>query len=140
MLLRLEPTYTSMSLINAMLLACEDGLPENYILEPLNGGMYRIVCVDNEHAFVADDAAGARLRSKKAHADLHCKSVLFCLDQMTWPVDRQVRLALAHPPVGGGKVCVRVCMCVCMCVCVCECGALVGGTLRSCKHRAGVAR
>lgn len=77
-----------------MILNTEDGLPENYIVEPLDGGTYRLVCVDNEHAFVAADATEAKQRSRRAHADLHCKSVLFCLDQMLWPLDAQVRAQL----------------------------------------------
>lgn len=92
----LEASSISMALINAMLVCVEDGHPDQYIVEPLESGLYRVVCVDAERGFcpvaLAPTSGGRTLR--RMAPGLQPKSVLFCLDQMRWAVEPAVRAQL----------------------------------------------
>eukprot|EP00049_Salpingoeca_infusionum_P023065 m.10263 g.10263 ORF g.10263 m.10263 type:complete len:2227 (-) comp5536_c0_seq2:342-7022(-) len=106
----LDAKYLSMSLINAMILSLEDAGPEQFILESLPHGLFRIVFMNNHRAFCPTaaeteletvsptlDLSGAdfskmpRKSRQLLAACMHPKCVLFCLDQMMHPVNSHVR-------------------------------------------------
>lgn len=83
-------------IIVAMLINPEDGKPDNYIVEPhpTRPGKYRLICVDNDHAFVPaivkeKPDKGGLLRS--AQAIVQVKTILYCLDQMADAVHADIR-------------------------------------------------
>jgi hypothetical protein len=60
----------------------EDGKPDNYICEPIERtGKFRIIGIDNDHAFAPPVA------TEKGHKELKVKCCLFCLDQMRNQID-----------------------------------------------------
>ena len=74
-------------IVVAMLINPEDGKPDNYIVEvhPTKVGQYRLVGVDNDHAFVPalvkeKPDKGNLLRSPQPVVQV--KTILYCLDQM----------------------------------------------------------
>ncbi len=95
---QLHPQYTCEQIVLAMLVHPEDGKPDNYQLLPVTTtqadgqsvAQYRIVGIDNDHAFVKP------VEMKKGHRTLQVKSVLFCLDTMRQPVHPAVRQRLLH--------------------------------------------
>lgn len=77
---KLDPESLSEMLVTALLINPEDDKPDNYIVEPINtpaGLRYRLVCVDNDHAFV--DPIG---KDSQKRTQLQVKCILFCLDAM----------------------------------------------------------
>lgn len=88
---------TSTAIIMAMLTMPEDGKPDNYVCAKADEGKLRIVCVDNDHAFVPADGNGAVRRSWHGRdVSSRVKCVLFCLDQMHDQVDASVYEALTR--------------------------------------------
>ena len=86
-----------MSLINAMLTCPEDGKPDNYIMEPIENGLYRVVCVDNERCMCPTTLPPATAKAFRRSSGLAClrpKSVLLCMPDMLSPVHPEVRSAL----------------------------------------------
>ncbi|MBW8308920.1 MAG: patatin-like phospholipase family protein [Candidatus Paracaedibacteraceae bacterium] len=73
---KLSPKSISEMIVMAMLLNPEDGKPDNYIVEPLPDGSYRLVGVDNDH-----NLGPAFAREEKGIIP-QVKCVLYCLDQM----------------------------------------------------------
>ena len=73
---KLEKTSVSEALILALLTMPEDGKPDNYICEPNGDGEYRLIGIDNDHAFAPAVA------TEKGHKELKVKCCLFCLDEM----------------------------------------------------------
>jgi hypothetical protein len=74
-------------ILTAMLINPEDGKPTNYVLEPhpTNLKKYRIVGIDNDHAFVpaiVTEKPKKELFSQKLVPIAQVKTVLYCLDQM----------------------------------------------------------
>eukprot|EP00045_Choanoeca_perplexa_P016993 m.237506 g.237506 ORF g.237506 m.237506 type:complete len:2160 (-) comp17419_c0_seq1:897-7376(-) len=93
----LEPRQLSMSLINAMLTCPEDGKPDNYIMEPVENGLYRLVCIDNERCMCPTSLPAATVKSFRRSSALACvrpKSVLLCMPDMLSPVHPEVRSTL----------------------------------------------
>ena len=95
---QLHPQYTSEQILLAMLVHPEDGKPDNYQLLEMkttrpdgkDDTQYRIVGIDNDHAFVKP------VMMEKGHRTLQVKCVLFCLDTMRRPVHPAVRQRLLH--------------------------------------------
>eukprot|EP00043_Microstomoeca_roanoka_P020080 m.236658 g.236658 ORF g.236658 m.236658 type:complete len:2502 (-) comp17102_c0_seq1:316-7821(-) len=97
----LDFQYVSMAILNAMIISPEDGKPSDYIVEPIEDGKYRLVCVDNERSFCPTANAeplvephvnlAAARSTRKVAPFMRPKCVLFCLDQMLRPVDPEVR-------------------------------------------------
>jgi hypothetical protein len=86
-----------MSLINAMLTCPEDGKPDNYIMEPVENGLYRVVCIDNERCMCPTTlpiATVKAFRRSSGLASLRPKSVLLCMPDMLSPVHPEVRSTL----------------------------------------------
>ena len=84
------PKSLSVSLVLAMLLNPEDGKPDNYIVESLGGredSLFRLVSIDNDHAFVPAVPTGKDAKSNP----IRTKCVLFCMDAMHNPVHDHVR-------------------------------------------------
>ncbi|MCE3237748.1 MAG: hypothetical protein K0R24_729 [Gammaproteobacteria bacterium] len=88
---QLHPQYLSEQIILAMLIHPEDGKPDNYQLLPMTIkqgekaiGAYRIVGIDNDHAFVK--AVGIN----EGKRILQVKCVLFCFEMMRKPVPSAV--------------------------------------------------
>ncbi len=77
-------------IIMTMFVNPEDGRPDNFIVEQIelpNGKKaYRLVCVDNDNAFVPPVARDA----SEARTIKHVKTILFCLDQMNQPIPDEV--------------------------------------------------
>lgn len=81
----------------AMLINPEDGKPENYIVErhPIQRDKYRIVGVDNDHAFVPaiareEDEKNEAPGAGPVKASVQVKSILYCLDQMNYYLPHSV--------------------------------------------------
>ena len=73
-------------ILTAMLINPEDDKPDNYIVMPVStpdGLRYRLVCVDNDHAFVEPLLKGGQNRK------LQVKCILYCLDVMNLPIHPQ---------------------------------------------------
>ena len=86
-----ESESISEALLLALLTMPEDGKPDNYICEPIEGTeptTYRLVGIDNDHAFAPAVAMD------KGHKELKVKCCLFCLDQTNESVHPRVREAL----------------------------------------------
>ncbi|HXH55188.1 MAG TPA: HEAT repeat domain-containing protein, partial [Gammaproteobacteria bacterium] len=82
---KLDKQSAYQAIILAMMINPEDGRPDNYIMEPFSKGSeiaYRLVSIDNDHAFVRPIAlkkSGAELTGTKA---LQVKTILYCLEEM----------------------------------------------------------
>ncbi|MBW8309320.1 MAG: hypothetical protein K0M45_06760, partial [Candidatus Paracaedibacteraceae bacterium] len=76
----LPPKVLSEQILMAMLINPEDGKPDNYIIEPLGNDQYRLVGIDNDHAF------GPNVAREERGVIPQVKCVLYCLDQMLDPV------------------------------------------------------
>jgi Ran GTPase-activating protein (RanGAP) involved in mRNA processing and transport len=90
MLSNLESESLSEALILALLTMPEDGKPDNYICEPTGNGQYRLIGIDNDHAFAPPVAM------EKGQKELKVKCCLFCLDQMKDPVHPRTRETLLY--------------------------------------------
>lgn len=86
----LEPDALSEALLIALLTMPEDGKPDNYICEPTGTGQYRLIGIDNDHAFAPPVA------TEKGHKELKVKCCLFCLDQMMDQVTEKTRNAILY--------------------------------------------
>jgi hypothetical protein len=86
----LEPEALSEALLIALLTMPEDGKPDNYICEPTGTGQYRLIGIDNDHAFAPPVA------TENGHKELKVKCCLFCLDQMNDPVAPKTRAAIMY--------------------------------------------
>ncbi len=99
---QLHPQYTCEQLLLAMLVHPEDGKPDNYHVFPMtttraDGKVithYRLIGIDNDHAFVKPVRLEENAVTKKVTRVLQVKSVLFCLDNMRQPVHSAVRQRL----------------------------------------------
>lgn len=73
------------AIVLAMMINPEDGRADNYIVQPFSKGnevFYRIVSIDNDHAFVRPivfKKSGAELKGTKT---LKVKTILYCLEEM----------------------------------------------------------
>ncbi|MBA3814151.1 MAG: hypothetical protein H0X26_06645 [Alphaproteobacteria bacterium] len=80
----------------AMLINPEDGKPTNYVIEghPTKENKYRIVGIDNDHAFVPAivmEKPKKEFWTGKPLAVAQVKTILYCLDQMKNPVHPNIR-------------------------------------------------
>jgi hypothetical protein len=90
------------AIVLAMMINPEDGRADNYIMQPFSQGQktaYRIVSIDNDHAFVRPIAlkkGGEELAGTKA---LQVKTILYCLEEMrdALPQDMVKRLLANNP-------------------------------------------
>lgn len=95
LLSKLDLESVSGLILIAMLTNPEDGKPDNYIVEPhpLIPGKYRLVCVDNDHAFVP--AVGREIpedsQDQQKRLVVQVKSVLYCLDQMKEEIPASIK-------------------------------------------------
>lgn len=89
----LEPESLSEALILALLTMPEDGKPDNYICEPTETGQYRLIGIDNDHAFAPPVA------TERGHKELKVKCCLFCLDQMMDQIAPKCRKTLLYVKV-----------------------------------------
>ncbi len=91
---KLDERDLSGLIIAAMLINPEDGKPDNYLVEahPTQQGTFRLVCVDNDHAFVPAVVKEKPDRGSKTVVQV--KTVLYCLDQMKNPVHSEIRSLL----------------------------------------------
>lgn len=83
-------------IIVAMLINPEDGKPDNYVIEehPTNSGKYRLIGVDNDHAFVpaiVKEKPGKGGILRPAQTLVQVKTILYCLDQMKKPIHKDIR-------------------------------------------------
>ncbi len=81
---KLDPLAFSELLLASMLVNFEDAKPDNFILEPQPEGTYRLVGIDNDHAFVPP-----LVREGDAVALVKC--ILYCLDQANHPIHPAAR-------------------------------------------------
>jgi HEAT repeat protein len=84
----------SEALVLALLINPEDGRGDNYILQPFtmnNKTRYRIISIDNDHAFVRPlklDKEGQEIEGPQG---LQVKTILYCLNEMQMPLYPRVR-------------------------------------------------
>lgn len=92
LLKQLDLESVSGLILLAMLTNPEDGKPDNYIVEP-HLDKYRLVCVDNDHAFVP--AVGRQTpedaQDQTKQLVVQVKSVLYCLDQMNEEIPASIK-------------------------------------------------
>jgi len=86
----------SAMILMAMLANPEDGKPESYVVEPhpILRDKYRLVCIDNDQAFVSAFVREKPLEGglfTKALSTVQVKTILYCLDEMKQPVSQTVR-------------------------------------------------
>lgn len=62
------------------------GKDDNFILEPMSGGLFRLISVDNDQSFVPIVARDVKSHSRRRQV----KSILFCLDHMKDPIPKEV--------------------------------------------------
>jgi Ran GTPase-activating protein (RanGAP) involved in mRNA processing and transport len=95
---KIDPySFSGMALV-AMLINPEDGKPDNYILQEQEEGLYRLIGIDNDHAFVPS-VAPVKWYERQIHR-VQVKSVLFAMDQMKQPLHPRLRdQFLYHDPV-----------------------------------------
>lgn len=89
------------AMILAMMINPEDGRADNYIVQPFSKGnkkSFRIISIDNDHAFVrpvAFEKSGTEGRGSA----LQVKTILYCLDEMQEALPSEmVKQLLAHDP------------------------------------------
>jgi len=89
----LDSENLSSLILMAMLINPEDGKPDNYILEklPTQKESYRLIGIDNDHAFVPAVAKEQRAGMLKGESKVQVKTILYSLDQMQAPVPSSVR-------------------------------------------------
>lgn len=63
-----------------------DGYDSNYILRPLENGLFEIVCIDNDRSFAPDIDI-----TETGNPCVGVRSVLFCMDQMQKPFNSAFR-------------------------------------------------
>ncbi|MBS0186179.1 MAG: hypothetical protein JSS34_07590 [Proteobacteria bacterium] len=89
----LDPEALSGMILLAMLTNPEDGKPDNYIVEACPDGSYRIIGIDNDHAFVPS------VITVQEGKRMNVKSILFALDQMNQELHPNLkRKFLYHNP------------------------------------------
>jgi hypothetical protein len=81
---KLDPLAFSELLIASLLVNFEDAKPDNFILELQPNGTYRLVGVDNDHAFVPPLV-------KEGGSTVQVKCILYCLDLMKQPIHPAAR-------------------------------------------------
>jgi hypothetical protein len=96
LLKNLDEESLSGLILLAMLINPEDGKPSNYVIEPhpVNPKKYRIVGIDNDHAFVpaiVTEKPKKEFFSGKLVPIAQVKTILYCLDQMKDPVHPNIR-------------------------------------------------
>jgi TPR repeat protein len=96
LLKNLDEESLSGLILVAMLINPEDGKPTNHVLEhhPANLKKYRIVGIDNDHAFVpaiVTEKPKKELFSQKLVPIAQVKTILYCLDQMKDPVHPNIQ-------------------------------------------------
>jgi HEAT repeat protein len=77
------------AIILAMLINPEDGRADNYIIQPFSKGgdiFYRLVSIDNDHAFVRPVALRDDGHEIEGPKGLQVKTILYCLDIMKNPL------------------------------------------------------
>lgn len=90
----LDPQSVSEAIVLALLINPEDGRADNYLLEPIPRAtrtLYRLVSIDNDHAFVPPIALGAHGEEQEGPKSLQVKTILFCLSEMVQPLHPAVR-------------------------------------------------
>jgi len=101
-LAKIEPVSFAQVLLLTFLINPEDGRGDNYMLTPvfINGQhRYRLVPIDNDRAFVRPLDLNANGSSISGPKGLNVKTVLYCLNQMSLPLDFSVVQAfLVHEP------------------------------------------
>ena len=103
---RLDPFHFTQWFFLSLLIHPEDGTPHNFVVIQTSGGQYRLIGIDNDHHFVRPFLSGW-LSGDSAFRDvctenkspipadpnaqqlLQVKTILYCLDQMQAPLDRQ---------------------------------------------------
>ncbi|MBW8310153.1 MAG: hypothetical protein K0M45_11075, partial [Candidatus Paracaedibacteraceae bacterium] len=80
----LDPKAVSEMILMAMLVNPEDGKPDNYIVSPFAKDQYRLIGIDNDHAF------GPNVAREERGVIPQVKCILYCLDQMLDPVHLEV--------------------------------------------------
>ncbi len=83
---KLDPKEISETILMTMLLAPEDGKPDNFNIQKI-GEKKRLVCIDNENSFFPTYITNKE-NSKLIRA---VKSIIFCLDQMKDSVHEEAR-------------------------------------------------
>ena len=90
----LHPSSLSALILASMLINPEDGKPDNYMLEPF-GRFYRLIAIDNDHAFVPavarEQPQASSGRSGRVEPVVQVKTILYCLDYMTQRIPPEVR-------------------------------------------------
>ena len=81
---KLDPLAFSELFMASLLVNFEDAKPDNFILEPLSQESYRLVAIDNDHAFVPP-------LMKENGKTVQVKNILYCLDQMNEPLHPHAR-------------------------------------------------
>ena len=81
----LDEESISFLLVTSMLINPEDGKPDNYVVErhPLHEGKWRIVCIDNDRSFASGISS---LQVSNNNEAILVKTILFCMDQMEFPI------------------------------------------------------
>ena len=103
---RLDPFHFTQWFFLSLLIHPEDGTPHNFVVIKTSNEKYRLISIDNDHHFVRPFLSGWR-SSDRAFKDictesktpipadpnaqqlLQVKTILYCLDQMQAPLNRQ---------------------------------------------------
>eukprot|EP00051_Salpingoeca_urceolata_P007277 m.96263 g.96263 ORF g.96263 m.96263 type:complete len:2337 (-) comp15183_c0_seq1:284-7294(-) len=84
---KIDRASLSQTIICMMLLGIEDAKPDQFVLQFNEDGRFNLICIDMERAFT-------QASSRKSKRNVRPKCVLYCMDQMHWPVDAGVRAHL----------------------------------------------
>ena len=76
---QLDPLAFSELILASLLVNFEDAKPDNFILELLPQGTYRLIGIDNDHAFVPPLV-------KEGSSTVQVKCILYCHDLMQKPI------------------------------------------------------
>src|SRR3546814_17373555 len=81
-------------MMGTLLMAPEDGKPDNYIMEPFTKGYYRIIAIDNDHN-LADPLAKEVVVNRLKFCP-QVKSILYCLDQIHDTIHPKIHQTLQY--------------------------------------------
>jgi hypothetical protein len=104
-ILSLDSKSVGGMILAAMLVNPEDGKPANYVVEPFitpkGDKKHRLIGIDNDHAFVPAIVRETPEKTfmGKTIPTIQVKTILFCLDHMTQPLDPEITTRIINQKV-----------------------------------------
>ena len=83
----LDEVHTARLILASMLINPEDGKDDNFILVE---NPKRLISIDNDHCFLPSSTTNSTSFNKTVYRNLQTKTIVYCLDEMTKPLPKEV--------------------------------------------------